>query len=608
MPFRLKRADCLVGKTLSHSFYGEGGRKGDFGRLWATFSAKRKGQLALLVLLMLLSGFAEIFSLGALIPFLAAMVAPEKSFAHSFVQSSLKKIPQEWFLIGNPVGEYLLAPLNLAFVFALGFILAALLAGIIRLSLIWTSVHFVASIGTDLATEIFRRSLYQSYKIHTTRNSNELISGLTSKIAMLIVTINSLLTLIASIIIIIFLVGALLYINPQVTLASGAALGGSYVIIFFISKKKLALNSVLLNINHDKMIKSIQEGIGGIRDILLGGTQIMFTEIYRQADASFRQSNANIAIIGLSPRNIMETLGMILFALLAMILSIDSGGLASALPTLGAFALGVQRLLPALQQGYQAWTYLPAYKESNKKVISLLNQQLPDWVDNSKIKIMSFKKEIRFIKVQFRYTEKSKWIINNLSFKIPKGARVAIVGETGSGKSTVLDLLMGLLSPTNGKILVDGIELTEKNIKSWQKNIAHVPQSIHLCDCSILQNIAFGVSQPDINLKNVENAAKHAQIDEFINKSVQKYNQTIGERGIRLSGGQRQRIGIARAFYKNCDVIILDEATNALDAKTEKQILNSIHLRDKSKTIFYVSHNKEIIKKCNFIINLKNKK
>jgi ATP-binding cassette, subfamily B, bacterial PglK len=352
------------------------------------------------------------------------------------------------------------------------------------------------------------------------------------------------------------------------------------------------------------VVKALQEGLGGIRDVLLDGTQPAYCHIYQRADAPLRRAQASITFISQSPRFLMESIGMVLFAALALGMNHGPQGALAALPILGALALGAQRLLPALQQGYAAWSSIIGYQSSTQEVLELLDQPLPPEASQPLPAPLPFKKLIQFDSVKFRYTSETPWVIDNLSFNIPKGTRVGFVGKTGSGKSTCLDMLMGLLKPSSGRIMVDGTILNQQNLRSWQRNIAHVPQSIFLADISLAENIAFGVPPENIEMKRVKEAARQAHIADFIESSPQGYKALVGERGIRLSGGQRQRIGIARALYKQATVLVFDEATSALDHETEQAVMEAIESLSADLTILIIAHRLTTIKNCAQIIEI----
>jgi ABC-type multidrug transport system fused ATPase/permease subunit len=572
--------------------------------IWRHLSARRKRQSCLLALLTLLGGFSEAISLGLVAPFLAALASPEKVLSHpwfGFAASRVQAVASFW---GVKFEVSSLTPHSFLPFFGGLFVVSALLAGGIRLLLLWSGIRLANAAGLDLAQEVYRRTLYQPLSVHAARNSSSTISSLTTKIPLVTLSLSSFLNLFASVVIALSLIVALLAISPETTLLAGLALGIGYAMVSWINAEKLAVNSRVIAAEQDAVIKTLQEGLGGIRDILLDGTQKIYGEAYRKAEAALRRAHASTMFLSYSPRYFMESLGMVFFAALALVLCGRSDGLAGALPVLGALALGVQRLLPVLQQGYVSWSSLLAYQEPTREVVDLLEQPMPAWVDAAADSPIRFEKEIRFDSVGFRYNPESPKVLSDLSFSIPKGGRVGFVGRTGSGKSTCLDLLMGLLEPTEGQILIDDQPLDKTALRSWQRNIAHVPQTIFLSDNSLAENIAFGTPPEKINLSRVREAATQAQIADFIESKPEKYGTFVGERGIRLSGGQRQRIGIARALYKQAKILVFDEATSALDSETEAAILESLKRLSPDLTVLMIAHRLTSLKNCSQVISL----
>jgi len=584
-------------------------------RLWLKLSSRRRKQFALLSALMLVGGVMEVVSLGAVIPFLAALAAPEKVLSHPVVDALFSALCHIYSAFGEKFPQIttshpqtlssVVSPAAVLPVLATAFALAALSAGAIRLLLLWASTRLANAAGADLSLEVYRRTLYQPYSVHVSRNSSAIISNITSKVGLVILTLSSCLTIGTSSIIIISIVAALFAINPTVALIASLSLGLSYVILTKISRKNMLYNSVQMAKEQTQVVKALQEGLGGIRDVLLDGTQPVYCHIYQLADSPLRKARASITFIGQSPRFVMESIGMVLFAVLALGMTHGPQGTLAALPVLGALALGAQRLLPALQQGYAAWSGMLGSQVSTDEVLELLDQSLPPEASQPLPAPLPFKKSIQFDSVKFRYTSETPWVLNGLSFNIPKGTRVGFVGKTGSGKSTCLDLLMGLLERSSGQITVDGTVLEQGNIRSWQRNIAHVPQAIYLADTSLAENIAFGVAPEKIDMKRVREAARQAHIADFIESSPQGYQALVGERGIRLSGGQRQRIGIARALYKQATVLVFDEATSALDNETEQAVMEAIEDLSTDLTILIIAHRLTTIKNCAKIIELK---
>ncbi len=407
-------------------------------RLWHHLSRHRRRQFGLLMGLMLVSAFAEVVSLGAVLPFLGILVAPDRVFNHPIVAD----VAIAW---GITSAEQLVLPLTIAF------IVAALIAGAIRILLLWVSTRLAFASGADLSIEVYRRTLYQPYRVHVARNSSEVISGITNKVdGTVFGVLLPLLALVSSIVLLVAITLALIAIDPVVASVAAIGFGASYALITWLARHRLKRNSQRIAYEQTRVLKALQEGLGGIRDVLLEGTQPVYCDVYRQADLPLRRSQGSNTFISGSPRPAMEALGMVLIAALAYALSRQAGGIATALPVLGALALGAQRLLPALQQIYSAWASIAGSHASLADTIELLDQPLPAEILQPAPAPLTFQDAIRFDAVRFRYTSDGPWVLDGLNLTIPKGARVGFVGSTGSGKSTTLDLLMGLLTPTEG--------------------------------------------------------------------------------------------------------------------------------------------------------------
>jgi ATP-binding cassette subfamily B protein len=300
----------------------------------------------------------------------------------------------------------------------------------------------------------------------------------------------------------------------------------------------------------------------------------------------------------------MEALGMTLIAVLAYTMTQQDSGINTAIPVLGALALGAQRLLPSLQQAYSAYSTIKGSESSFKDVLDLLDQSLPEYAEQPRPKPISFEKEIKLTNLSFRYTEDTPLVLKDIDLSLKKGARIGFMGVTGSGKSTLLDIIMGLLTPTGGELIIDKQPINNQNRRAWQAHIAHVPQNIYLSDGTIKENIAFGIAKGQIDHQRVKKAAQQAQIAELIEEWKDGYQTFVGERGIRLSGGQQQRIGIARALYRKANVIIFDEATSALDNETELEVMKAIEDLGKEITVLIIAHRLTTLKGCDKIIKL----
>jgi len=560
-------------------------------QLWAHLSRRRQFQYALLVMLMLLSAFAEVMSLGAVLPFLGVLITPNIVFEHPIVASLAPA-----FDITSP--DQLVLPLTILFVSI------AVLAGAVRMLFMWTSTRLAYVSAADLSIEVYRRTLYQPYQVHIARNSSEVIAGITGKVSAASNMLFTVLMFISAIVLLISITGTLIVIDPVVAIISSTIFGVCYGIVSSLARQRLRNNSRRIAHEHTQVLKALNEGLGGIRDVLLNNTQAVYCNIYRRSDFPLRQAQGNNQFISSSPRFAMEAIGIALIAILAYFLSLQSGGIAKAIPVLGALALGAQRVLPALQQIYSSWSSIVGNQASLVDAVALLDQPLPADYLETVPEPMTFNDVIEIRNVKFHYTEDSPWILNELNISIPKGARIGVVGKTGSGKSTTMDLLLGLLSPSQGDFLVDGKSVSGASIRSWQQTIAHVPQAIYLSDASMAENIAFGIPFDDIDMARVKEAAHQAQIDEFIESQPNGYEAQVGERGIRISGGQRQRIGIARAFYKQARVLVFDEATSALDSATEQSVMDAIDRLNPDLTIILIAHRLTTVQSCDSILEL----
>ena len=560
-------------------------------RLWHHVSPRRRGQFWLLLGLMIVASFAEIISIGAVLPFLAVLTAPERIFQLPAAQPFIRAV-------GMNSASQLLLPFTVIFGFA------ALSSGGLRLLLMWASTRLSFATGADMSISVYRRTLYQPYSVHVARNSSEIINGISGKTGTVIATFSSILSFISATIILLAILITLISVDPVIALTAFAGFGLLYALIIKITQSRLVVNSQRIAHESTQVIKSLQEGLGGIRDVLIDGTQATYCEIYRNADLPSRRAQGNNLFISSSPRFALEAVGMLLISGLAYMLALQPNGIAKAIPVLGALALGAQRLLPMLQVAYGAWSNIKGNEASLQDALELLDQPLPDYADQSAAKPLLFCKQIELNNLSFRYTERTPQVLNNLNLTISKGSRTGFIGVTGSGKSTLLDIVMGLLLPTEGTLAIDGQPITTTNNRAWQRHIAHVPQAIYLSDSTIEENIAFGVPKGTIDHKRVKQAAQQAQIAQIIESWPKKYKTYVGERGIRLSGGQRQRIGIARALYKQADVIIFDEATSALDNDTEQAVMEAIESLGNELTILIIAHRLTTLKNCTQVVEI----
>ena len=563
-------------------------------QLYRLLPSRQRRLIGWMLGLQIIAAGSEVLSLGAVLPFLGALANTDKLMSHHALQPWLQflaiQTPQQFVVV-------------MAAVFGSAFVLSNAL----RLLAIRMQYRFSAEIGNTISAEVYRRTLYQPYSFHTQHSSSEIItlstldaSNVSSSFlpAAFYFATNSLVVLAITI--------ALVVIDPWVALAAAVLVGGAYELIIIKTRAALQRNGRRTSELNALSVKAIQEGLGGIRDVLIDGTQPVFESTFRQANRAMLLAQGTNNFIAMSPRFLVEPVAMLAIAALAVSMSYDRSQLQQVLPVLGALAFGANRLLPALQQCFASLACMRGFQTSLVKVIKGLcwpisPEQLT--VATQKLPLSS---ELRFKDVWFSYpSDPSRWVLSGVSLSIRANTTVAFIGTTGSGKSTVADLVLGLLQPHRGDITVDGQVLDGEQLRAWQSSIAHVPQQIYLSDATIAENIAFGVPHERVDMVRVRQAAQLARIADFIEQRPLSYQEMVGERGVRLSGGQRQRIGIARALYKQASVIVLDEATSALDGTTEKEVMAAIEGLSHHLTIILIAHRLSTIQNADATYEIK---
>jgi ABC-type multidrug transport system fused ATPase/permease subunit len=562
-------------------------------RIWGHLSHRRRLQLGVLLLVMLASGLAELVSLGAVLPFLAVLSNPQHLWQQPLIQALALRVDYS-----QP--HQLVLPVTAAFA------LAAVLAALIRLLNVWLNGRLAAAVGSDLSCESYLRTLYQPYQVHVQRNSSTLITAITNHIALTVQALNAVLQIVSALVVAAGLMIGLLLIDWLVALSTAGLFGIAYGLVAVTSRRQLQQNGGRIAVAANQRVKALQEGLGAIRDVLLDGTQSTYLDLYRRADRPQRQLESKNVFLSTFPRYALEALGLVAIAVLGGLLVLQRGSGGAVIPLLGAMALGAQRLLPALQQIYGGWANINSWSASLAAVIELLEQPLPQ--KQAVGEPLALQQSLRLQRVRFRYAPELPEVLQGIDLEIRRGERIGLIGSTGSGKSTLVDLLMGLLLPSSGQLMVDGLDLHDpahaERLAGWRASVAHVPQSIYLADSSIAENIAFGVPSNAIDLARVKQAAEQAQISSFIESSREGYASFVGERGIRLSGGQRQRIGIARALYKQARVIVLDEATSALDTSTEEAVMDAVEGLSRDLTMVMIAHRLSTVQRCDRVVRL----
>jgi ATP-binding cassette, subfamily B, bacterial PglK len=557
-------------------------------RLWGHLSKKKKVNFLFFFMLMLLGSLVEVISLGSVLPFLSAFSNTEIVMGYPVISD---------ILIYYDLTEPDQVILSLTVVF----ITAVLIAGGIRLLLLFLGTKLSFSSGHELSVDVYKRTLYQPYEVHMERNSSEIIAGITTKISNVTNVLNSSVAFLNSLILIVIVSLALVLLNPVVALLSATIFIFFYGLVTWLVHGKLNINSQHVSTESTQIVKALQEGMNGIRDIILDSSQNIYCVVFGKSDLKLKNAQSSNIVISASPRFVMESFGMVVIAVIAFSLYTPENGIANSLPLLGALAIGAQRMLPASQQCFSAWSSIIGSKASLLDVLELLDQPESFLSVESDIKPLSFERLIELKEVSFRYGINQHNTLSSINISLEKGLKIGFIGSTGSGKSTAIDLIMGLLKPTKGEIVIDGLILKDKHLRRWQKSIAHVPQSVYLSDATIAENITFSTPADTIDQNLLNKVAAEAQLLNFIESTPKKYNTNVGESGTFLSGGQVQRIGIARALYKKANILILDEATSALDSVTEKQVMKAISESNKDLTIIIISHRLSTIKDCDVI-------
>lgn len=558
-------------------------------RLIRLFDRRRRVQFVFVFALTLVGAVAELVSIGAVIPFLQVVAAPE-----SLARWPAGMRAMRWLGITEPGGLLIPAAILL--------IVTAIGSAVVRLILTWVTGRFVYGLTHDLSLVLFERLIRQPYASVIRRNSAELLSGIEKVTYIGTGILSPLLLALSSATISIGVIALLLIVSPGVALLAGLSVGLIYTVIGLATRRSLMRIGNNQAALATQRIKLAQESLGGIRDIILDRSHDVFAWQFRVTDARLRRLQATTTVISLAPRYVVECAGIVVIAASALYYAGQPGGVVQAIPVLGALALAAQRLLPLAHTVNLAFVQYTSSVGMLTDIFRLMDDSVAPLPRRQGDDGRRLADAIAVENVSFTYGGKPA--LSDVSLAIPRGARIGIIGRTGSGKSTLVDLLMGLLSPTAGRILIDGRPLDDAGMAAWQMQVAHVPQSIFLLDATIAENIAFGVPGERIDMDRVGEAARRAQASEFIVALPNRYDTVVGERGVRLSGGQRQRLGIARALYKRAAVLVLDEATSALDTETERSVMDGIRQLDRDLTVIMIAHRLSTVRACDVIARL----
>ena len=558
-------------------------------RLWRHLDYKDKNRLVILMLLISFSGFLEVLTLGSIVPFLLAIINSSEILDNEKYVSLLNflNISSEKDLI-----------LYSSFLLSICIMLSALC----RLIITKLNFRWCYELVAEMSIKAFKKTLHQPFLIHSYRNSSSIISGITLKSSYLLnALVLPVMTIIQISFLVISVIFSLFFLLPFSNMAILSVFAFGYILFSLFLRNILENNSKHIANLQTKGIMVLQESLSGIKEIILSDTFNHFISRFSNAERPYRKKLGDNAFISIFPRFFIEALGVVLIILIILLNISNSSNPSEILPSIGVLAVAAQRLLPYLQQLYASYSSIKAGDHIISDALDLLDQDFNETKISTAAEI-NFKKSIKMKNVSFRYPASKEDVLNNLNIEIKKNSIVGIIGTTGSGKTTFVDILMGLISPTSGELLIDDIPLNSENKKSWYKKILHVPQDIFISDKSIAENIAFGEDSKNINTTNLEVASKDAYIDDFVNSLPDKFEARTGEHGSNLSGGQKQRIGIARSLYRGGEILILDEATNALDMNTEKVIIDKIISNRRDLTTIIIAHNLETIKNCDLVI------
>jgi len=558
-------------------------------------SVRERTYAAILLTMMVILAFLEMAGILSIMPFMTVLLNPEVIETNLILNS----VYRHSNIIGIDTRK------EFIFLLGIGFFLVLIISILFKLLTNYLQVRFTVGRNYSLARRLVEGYLNQPYSWFLNRNSAELGRTILADVNIVIGRgLSSLMNFIKYSFVTIAILVILIFADIKLTLMVGLTLGLTYLFIFLFIRKFLGKLGQKRLDAYKRMFRFVNEAFGATKEIKVSGLENTYIKKFSKPASSLIGISALNHLIGETPRSCLEAIAFGGIILLSLYLMQESANFAEAIALIALYVFAGYRLIPAVQQLYTSLISLKfvgptldsLYK--NLKNLPKLNSQLSK-------DTLTLNEKIAFKNISFNYPSSKKTVLKNISFNIPARNIVGIVGATGSGNTTLVDIILGLLETKKGSLEVDGKIINKKNLRAWQRSIGYVPQHIYLSDDTIAANIAFGIDRKKIDYEAVKRSAKIAKIDKFITIELpQKYETFVGERGIRLSGGQRQRIGIARALYFNPKVLILDEATSALDNNTEKQLMKEIKKLGKNMTIIMIAHRLSTIRRCNSIILL----
>ena len=553
--------------------------------------SSRRKDIIFVLFFSLLSSLAESISIAMLIPFISFFISPENYVFNSFFKNI--------FSFFNNLNQK-----DILLVVSSSFIFIVLLASFIKLKYIKSSNELSKNITSDFQIKIFKFLINQDFTYHFKKGSNEIMSNLSQKTGCFNEIIFSTVTIINSILISLAIVSILILNEPFYTPLIIISILLFFFIIFKIKSATVFKQGQTINSNQNFIIDIFQNTIGYLPEIIIYNLRKFFSKTLSKVSKEIAFSGAKIQTISMSPRVYLETFVIVFVILVIYFSDLNERSIETNISYLAILAFGTQKCLPLINSIYNFSIVFKSVTPTVNSFLDILDDGNTNIIKEQEYEALKFEKKIRIENISFQYNKNLSKILNKLSFEIVKGENIAIKGQTGSGKSTLVNIISGLINPTEGRILIDDTLIAPENLEQWQKNLSIVPQTVFLNDATVLENIAIAHDVNSIDIKKAKNSAKIAQIDTFIESLPEKYNEKVGERGVTLSGGQRQRIGIARALYRDSKVIILDEPTNALDIETEKLVMDSITKLNKNITLIMISHSDRSLKYFDKIIDL----
>ena len=562
------------------------------GKLIFILTPKERKSASFLLLMILLMALIDVIGVASILPFMSVLVNPSL-IETNFILINLFEFFKSFGIENNE-----------QFLFLLGTIVFVILITSLIFKAITTyfQIRFKEMVQYSLSKRLVEKYLHQPYEWFLSNHTAEAGKTILSEVSNVCSSgIRPLLELISRAIVSIFIIILLFLTDPKLTLGVGFLIGGIYYLIFFFSKKYLNLiGEENLKQNHLRY-KSIIDAFGASKEVKVGGLEKNFIKNFSVPSKIFAVNKAFVGLVSLLPRYILEATafgGIILIILYKMS---QSGTFSTALPIISLYVFAGYRLMPAAQNIYASFSQITFTGPSIEKLYTDINNLNPVNLDQDE-SILPLNKKISLKNICYSYPNASRTALKNINLNIFVKNTIGLVGATGSGKTTIVDIILGLLEAQKGTLEIDGKVVNNKNRRAWQNSIGYVPQQIYLSDTTVSENIAFGVNEDEINQESVERAAKIANLHEFIvNELPSQYQTVIGERGVRLSGGQRQRVGIARALYHKPKLLIFDEATSALDNITERSVMEAIYNKDYKITKILIAHRLSTVKRCDKI-------